>query len=58
MTKMHTVLTSNDFDFIIATLNNASLEIAEKCMIGLKLNSKGYNRPFNLAAQSPMHLFH
>jgi hypothetical protein len=30
MTKMQTVLTSNDFDFIIATLNDASLEIAEK----------------------------
>jgi hypothetical protein len=30
MTKMQTILTSDDFDFIIATLNNASLEIAEK----------------------------
>jgi hypothetical protein len=30
MTKMQTVLTSDDFDFIIATLNDASLEIAEK----------------------------
>jgi hypothetical protein len=27
---MQTVLTSDDFDFIIATLNNASLEIMEK----------------------------
>jgi hypothetical protein len=30
MTKMHTVLTSDDFDFIIAALNDASLEIVEK----------------------------
>jgi hypothetical protein len=30
MTKMQTVLTSDDFDFIIAALNDASLEIAEK----------------------------
>jgi hypothetical protein len=32
MTKMQTVLTSDDFDFIIAALNDASLEIAEKQM--------------------------
>jgi hypothetical protein len=30
ITKMQTILTSNDFKFIIATLNDASLEIAEK----------------------------
>jgi hypothetical protein len=30
MTKMQTVLTSDDFDFLIAALNDASLEIAEK----------------------------
>jgi hypothetical protein len=30
MTKMKTVLTTNDFDFIIAALNDASLEIMEK----------------------------
>jgi hypothetical protein len=30
MTNMQTVLTSNDFDFIIVAMNNASLEIAEK----------------------------
>jgi hypothetical protein len=30
MTKMQTVLTSDDFDFIIVALNDASLEIAEK----------------------------
>jgi hypothetical protein len=30
MTKMETTLTSDDFDFIIAALNDASLEIAEK----------------------------
>jgi hypothetical protein len=30
MTKMQTILTSDDFDFIIAALNDASLEIAEK----------------------------
>jgi hypothetical protein len=30
MTNMQTVLTSDDFDFLIATLQNASLEIAEK----------------------------
>jgi archaellin len=30
MKKMQTILTSNDFDFLIATLNDASLEIAEK----------------------------
>jgi hypothetical protein len=29
-TKFETTLTSDDFDFIVATLNNASLEIAEK----------------------------
>jgi hypothetical protein len=30
MTKMQTILTSDDFDFIIVTLNDASLEIIEK----------------------------
>jgi hypothetical protein len=30
MTKMKTVLTTDDFDFIIAALNDASLEIMEK----------------------------
>jgi hypothetical protein len=30
MTKMQTVLTSDDFDFLIAALNDASMEIAEK----------------------------
>jgi hypothetical protein len=30
MTKMQTVLTSYDFDFLIVALNDASLEIAEK----------------------------
>jgi hypothetical protein len=30
MTKMHLVLTSHAFDFIIVTLNDASVEIAEK----------------------------
>jgi len=30
MTKMQTILTSNDFDFIIEALNDASLEIVEK----------------------------
>jgi hypothetical protein len=30
MTKMYTILTSDDFNFIIASLNDASLEIAEK----------------------------
>jgi hypothetical protein len=30
MTKMQTVLTSDEFDFIIAPLNDASLEIVEK----------------------------
>jgi len=30
MTKMQTTLTSDNFDFIVTTLNNASLEIVEK----------------------------
>jgi hypothetical protein len=30
MTKMHTTLTFDDFNFIIAALNDASLEISEK----------------------------
>jgi hypothetical protein len=30
LTKMKTVLTTDDFDFIIAALNDASLEIVEK----------------------------
>jgi hypothetical protein len=30
MTKIQTVLTSDDFDLIISSLNDASLEIAEK----------------------------
>jgi hypothetical protein len=30
MKKMQTILTSDDFDFIIVALNDASLEIAEK----------------------------
>jgi hypothetical protein len=29
-TKFETTLTSGDFDFIVASLNDASLEIAEK----------------------------
>jgi hypothetical protein len=32
MNKMQTVLTSDDFDFIITSLNDASMEIAEKKM--------------------------
>ena len=30
MTKMHTILIFDDFDFLIAALNDASLEIEEK----------------------------
>jgi hypothetical protein len=30
MTKMKTMLTIDDFDFIIAALNDASVEIVEK----------------------------
>jgi hypothetical protein len=30
MTKMQTILTSDDFNFLVAALNDASLEIAEK----------------------------
>ena len=30
MTKMQTLLTTNDFDFIIAALNDTSQEIMEK----------------------------
>jgi hypothetical protein len=30
VTKMKTVLTTNEFDFIITALNDASMEIAEK----------------------------
>jgi hypothetical protein len=30
MTKMKTVLATDEFDFIIASLNDASLEIMEK----------------------------
>jgi hypothetical protein len=30
MTKMQTVLTSNDFEFLIEALQDASLEIREK----------------------------
>jgi hypothetical protein len=30
MTKMQTILTSDDFDFIIAALNDSSLEIEDK----------------------------
>jgi hypothetical protein len=30
MTKMQTVLTSDDFNFLIAALQDASLEIVEK----------------------------
>jgi hypothetical protein len=30
MKKMQTILTSDDFDFIIVALNDAALEIAEK----------------------------
>jgi hypothetical protein len=30
MTKMQTILTSDDFDFIIVAMNDASLEIAKK----------------------------
>jgi DNA-binding protein YbaB len=30
MTKMQTILSSDSFDFIIAALNDASLEITEK----------------------------
>jgi hypothetical protein len=30
MTKLHTILTPDDFDFIVASLNDVSLEIVEK----------------------------
>jgi hypothetical protein len=62
MTKMQTILTSDDFNFLIEALQDASLKIAEKqeakkrrCMIELRLNSEGYNRPYSPAAQSPLH---
>jgi hypothetical protein len=48
ITKMQTILTSDDFDFIIAALNDALLEIVEKqeakkkrCTIELRLSSNG-----------------
>jgi hypothetical protein len=57
MTNMKTILTSDDFNFLIETLQDASLEIAEKkyakerrCMNELRLNSEGYNRPYSPAA--------
>jgi hypothetical protein len=65
MTKMQTVLTSDDFDFIITALNDASLEIAEKqgakqeeMYDRIETNSEGYNRPFSPVAQSPLRLCH
>jgi hypothetical protein len=30
VTKMQTILTTDDFDFIVVALNDASLEIVEK----------------------------
>jgi hypothetical protein len=65
MTIMQTVLTSDDFDFIIATLNDASLEIAKKqrekqeeMYDRIEVKSKGYNRPFSPATQSPLRPYH
>jgi hypothetical protein len=57
MTKMKTFLTSNDFDFIIIAMNDASLEITKKqeakkprrkkYVRELESNSEGYNRTFS-----------
>jgi heme-binding NEAT domain protein len=60
-TKFETTLTSDDFDFIVATLNDASLEIAEKqeakqeeVFSGLRMSSKECNRHYSPAAQYPL----
>jgi heme-binding NEAT domain protein len=52
-TKFETTLTSDDFNFIIATLNDASLEIVEKqeaqkeeIYSQSRLNSKGCSRHY------------
>jgi hypothetical protein len=65
VTKMKTVLTTDDFDFIIAALNDASLEIMEKqeakqeeMYDRIKVTSEGYNRPFSPATQCPLHPCH
>jgi hypothetical protein len=65
MTKLHTILTPDDFDFIVAALNDALLEIVEnkrlnrrRCIIKLRLNFKGCNRCYSPAVQFPLCLYH
>jgi hypothetical protein len=65
MTNMKTVLTVDDFDFIITTLNDASMEIVEKqeakqeeMYDRIEVNFEGYSRPFSPAAQSPLRPCH
>jgi hypothetical protein len=55
LTNMNTLITTDDFDFIIAALNDASLEIVEKQEAK---NEEMYRRPFSLAAQCPLHPCH
>jgi hypothetical protein len=60
-TKLQTVLTLDDFDFIIAVVSDASQDLLqnteakqEPCTIELRQNSEGYSRPFTPAAQCPL----
>jgi len=62
MTKMQIVLTYDDFDFLIATLQYASLEIAEKKEAKQeerydRIETKlwGVQQPYSLVMQSPLH---
>jgi hypothetical protein len=62
---MKTVLIFDDFDFIIASLNDASLEIVEKkeakkeeMYDRIEVKLEGYRRPFSPAAQSPLRPCH
>jgi hypothetical protein len=65
ITKMQTILTSNDFDFIIAALNDVSLETTERqeakkeeMYDKIEVKLRGVHHPFSPVVQSLLHLCH
>jgi hypothetical protein len=60
-TKLQTMLTLDDFNFIIAAISDTSKYLLQRmklrkrpCMIKLKRNCEGCNGPFTPAAQCPL----
>jgi len=59
-TKLQTVITLNDFDFIIIVVSDALEDILQRneAKKETMYNCEGYNRSFTLAVQCPLHPLH